>query len=117
MAELVDASGLTRFASGELVRHKSLPRDFTDITDVFKLNIYCPNGGIGRRKGLKIPRDIILYRFDSGFGHFQTVNTVYILKAIRYQVSPFLLNTILGGSKKKVLLIIFKPNYLIFMKP
>ncbi len=29
----------------------------------------CPGGGIGRRKGLKIPRHIVLYRFDSGSGH------------------------------------------------
>ena len=29
----------------------------------------CPGGGIGRRKGLKIPRHIVLYRFDPGPGH------------------------------------------------
>ena len=40
----------------------------------------CPGGGTGRRKGLKIPRDLILCRFDSGPGHefllllFWTVN-------------------------------------------
>ncbi len=28
-----------------------------------------PGGGIGRRKGLKIPRDLISCRFDSGLGH------------------------------------------------
>src|SRR6266568_4084668 len=28
-----------------------------------------PDGGIGRRKGLKIPRHLVLCRFDSGSGH------------------------------------------------
>ena len=28
-----------------------------------------PGGGIGRRKGLKIPRDLISCRFESGPGH------------------------------------------------
>lgn len=32
--------------------------------------LFCPGGGIGRRKGLKIPRDKISCRFDSGLGQF-----------------------------------------------
>ena len=36
-----------------------------------KLDIYCPGGEIGRRRGLKIPRRKAC-RFDSGPGH-QTV--------------------------------------------
>lgn len=30
---------------------------------------FCPGGGTGRRKGLKIPRDNIPCRFDSGPGY------------------------------------------------
>jgi hypothetical protein len=33
-----------------------------------RLDIYCPGGEIGRRRGLKIPRRKAC-RFDSGLGH------------------------------------------------
>ncbi len=44
-----------------------------------------PGGGIGRRKGLKIPRHLVLYRFDSGPGHHK--------KRLALMGQPFLVST------------------------
>jgi hypothetical protein len=38
----------------------------------------CLGGGIGRRKGLKIPRNLVLCRFDSGPRH-QKKTAIHIL--------------------------------------
>ena len=47
----------------------------------------CPGGGIGRRKGLKIPRLYKACRFDSGPGHHK-INTLHAV-CIAFDVSPF----------------------------
>ena len=39
------------------------------MCDAFTSTLACPSGGIGRRKGLKIPRNLVLCRFKSGLGH------------------------------------------------
>lgn len=36
---------------------------------VKKVGVSCPGGETGRRKGFKIPRELIPCRFDSGLGH------------------------------------------------
>ena len=51
---------------------------------------YCPGGGIGRRKGLKIPRDLILCRFDSGLGHEFKVSVHGVRLCVNAQREPLL---------------------------
>ena len=43
----------------------------------WKSRLECPGGGTGRRKGLKIPRDLIPCRFDSGLGHLNLKSRLF----------------------------------------
>ncbi len=47
------------------------------LSEYFALDdIWCRDGEIGRRKGLKIPRSVAPCRFDSGSRHHSTLLTV-----------------------------------------
>ncbi len=69
MVELVgcgDESELRRKGTWSLVSFSSLERASKTLVE----SHYCPDGEIGRHKGLKIPRALTSpCRFDSGSGH------------------------------------------------
>lgn len=57
-----------RFRPQPVLEQERQPEALLFLDQLLILN--SPGGGTGRRKGLKIPRDLIPCRFDSGLGQF-----------------------------------------------
>ncbi len=54
--------------------------------DAFSVEVYknCPNGGIGRRVGLKIQCPLKTCRFEPGFGHKNLKAKVFNIKTLAF---------------------------------